>query len=63
LEDKVHNMLYELNSSTATVLDQLSPRFVKYGAKIIRSLLTHVWALLIKFTLLFLIRFKSVFDN
>ena len=40
-EDKVLKILCKLNLSKATGLDQLSPRFVKDGAKLIVSPLTH----------------------
>ena len=42
LEDKVLKILCKLNSSKATGLDQISPRFVKDGAKLIASPLTHI---------------------
>ena len=42
LEDKVLKILCKLNSSKATGLDQISPRFAKDGAKLIASPLTHI---------------------
>ena len=41
-ESVVLKILQNLNSSKATSLDQSSPRFIKDGANIIMSPLTHI---------------------
>ena len=41
-ENNILSILYKLNSSKITGLDLLSPRFIKDGAKLIASPLTHI---------------------